>query len=185
VTFGCLSNFSRVSAAAVEVWGELLAAEPGSRMILSCPSAGRQAAVLEQFARAGVSADRVEFLARQPWEGYVRTYQRIDVGLDAMPCGGGITTCDSLWMGVPVITLGGKTAVARAACTVLSNAGVAELIARSPEEYLRLARDWRRWVELRSSLREKMRASALMDGAGFARDMEAVFREAWGRYCSP
>ena len=77
----------------------------------------------------GVSPDRLEFVAKQPWPNIVRTHGRIDIALDPFPYGGGITTCDALWMGVPVVSLVGRTAVGRGGASILANIGMPELIA--------------------------------------------------------
>jgi predicted O-linked N-acetylglucosamine transferase (SPINDLY family) len=134
------------------------------------------------LAQSGATSDRVEFVGWQRWDEYINTYHRIDVALDPFPRGGGITTCDALWMGVPVITLAGKTAIGRGGCTVLNNIGLPELIAGTEEEYLKLAMQAERWIKLRPSLRDKMLSSPLMDAAGFARDLEAIYRQMWKKW---
>ncbi|HMD54934.1 MAG TPA: hypothetical protein VKJ65_10330, partial [Phycisphaerae bacterium] len=110
-------------------------------------------------------------------------YNQIDIGLDTFPCGGGITTCDSLFMGVPVVSLSGRTAVGRGGRSILSNVGLPELIAQTPEEYkkiaVELAGDTARLAELRKTLRSRLQGSPLMDAKGFERDMEAAYRRMW------
>jgi predicted O-linked N-acetylglucosamine transferase (SPINDLY family) len=140
------------------------------------------------FADAGVAPDRVAFAGRVPHAQYLALYNDIDLGLDPFPYGGGISTLDALWMGVPVITLAGRTAVGRAGASILANVGLPELSVRTPEEYMTLAVVWAgdcgRLTALRSGLRERMRESGILDGRRYAADMESVFREMWRSWCS-
>jgi protein O-GlcNAc transferase len=183
VTFGCLNNFAKVSSASLDLWSRILMATPGSRLILHAPAGHARQDVLDRLTAAGVGADRVEFVAKQPWDTYIRTYQRIDVALDPFPYGGGITTCDALWMGVPVVSLSGKTAVGRGGRSILNNIGLPELVANSPEQYLHIATDLagdsRRLSNLRHGLRDRMKSSPLMDEAGFTRELEEAYRIMW------
>ena len=94
-----------------------------------------------RFAQLGIATDRIEFVGHCPRKEYFELYHRIDVGLDTFPYNGHTTSLDSLWMGVPVITLGGTTAVGRAGVSQLSNLGLGELIAQTPEEFVRIAAD--------------------------------------------
>jgi len=121
-------------------------------------------------------------------EDYFTLYRRIDVALDTFPYGGGTTTCDALWMGVPVVTLVGQTAVGRGGLSILSNVGVPELAARSQDEYVRiateLAGDLPRLAHLRATLRQRMAQSPLMDAPRFARHVEAAYRQIWRQWCA-
>ena len=105
-----------------------------------------------------------------------------------MPYSGGTTTCDIVWMGTPVLTLPGSRSVSRSASSILGTLGLRELIAATPEDYVAravaLAADPARLAAARQGLREKMRASPLMDEARFARDMEALYRQMWRAYCT-
>jgi predicted O-linked N-acetylglucosamine transferase (SPINDLY family) len=183
ITFGCLNNFSKCSRAALDLWARILLSTPGSRLILHAKPSEYLERVRERFERAGVSPDRVEFLGRQDWPEYVQTYARMDIALDPFPYNGGITTCDALWMGVPVITLSGKTAIGRVGRSMLSNVGLTELIAQTSGEYVRLAvelaKDLDRLKQLRAELRQRMLASPLKDPKQLTRDLEAFFRDAW------
>jgi predicted O-linked N-acetylglucosamine transferase (SPINDLY family) len=140
-------------------------------------------AVRHRLAGNGISPDRLEFPTWQAWPQYVRTYGRIDIALDPFPWGGGITTCDALWMGVPVVSLVGRTAVGRGGGSILSNVGVPELIAQTPEQYVQiaaeLAGDLPRLAALRRTLRGRIEKSPLMDAPRFARNVEAAFRQMW------
>ena len=183
IVFGCLNNFAKVSAAALELWGRLLTALPSSRLVLYCPSKGNWEPVRAKFEATGIAADRLALISHQSFAGYIGSYAHIDLALDPFPYGGAITTCDSLWMGVPVVTLSGRTAVGRAAESILSNIGLPELVAKAPDEYVQiamsLANDPQRLASLRLGLRRRMAESPLMDTRQFARDMEAAYRKMW------
>jgi predicted O-linked N-acetylglucosamine transferase (SPINDLY family) len=107
--------------------------------------------------------------------------------LDPFPYGGGTTTCDALWMGVPVVSLAGPLAVGRGGLSILSNVGLADLVAHDDDQYVNLAvslaSDLSRLRELRASLRERMQASPLMDAPRFARHVEAAYRSMWQNWC--
>jgi predicted O-linked N-acetylglucosamine transferase (SPINDLY family) len=118
---------------------------------------------------------------------YLETYRDIDVALDPYPYGGGTTTCDALWMGVPVVSLAGRTAVSRAGATLLSNVGLEHLVARSDEQYVEraaeLIRDQGGLAELRRRLRDRLEASPVMNAPQFGRDFETALRTAWRAWC--
>jgi predicted O-linked N-acetylglucosamine transferase (SPINDLY family) len=130
----------------------------------------------------------VRFAGRAPAEEYFALYRQIDIALDTFPYGGGTTTCDALWMGVPVVSLVGRTAVGRGGLSILSNVGLPELAARSEEEYVRiageLAGDLPRLGNLRANLRQRMAQSPLMDAPRFARNIEAAYRQVWRQWCA-
>jgi predicted O-linked N-acetylglucosamine transferase (SPINDLY family) len=187
VTFGCLYNPVKVSPPALDLWVEILRQLPQSRLIIHSPPGTRLDAMRERFVGKGISPDRLQFPNWQPWPEYVRTYGRIDIALDPFPWGGGITTCDALWMGVPVVSLVGRTAVGRGGASILTNIGVPDLIARTPEQYVQIATDLAgdlpRLAELRRTLRARMQASPLMDAPRFARNVEAAYRQMWRNWC--
>ena len=126
------------------------------------------------------------FVAHQPRPQYLTYYHGIDIGLDTVPYNGHTTSLDSFWMGVPVVTLVGQTVVGRAGFGQLMNLGLPELIAASPEQYVRiaaeLAGDLPRLADLRATLRQRLRASPLMDAPRFARNVEAAYRQMWRRW---
>jgi predicted O-linked N-acetylglucosamine transferase (SPINDLY family) len=119
--------------------------------------------------------------------GHLEAYQRVDVALDTFPYHGTTTTCEAMWMGVPVVSMAGRTHVSRVGASLLNNAGLPELIAGSAEEYVSiaadLAKDLPRLADLRRTMRERMRGSTLMDASRFARNVEAAYREMWKRWC--
>ncbi len=187
ITFGCLNNFAKVCAPALELWAKILRDVSGSRLLLHAPPGSSRRDLIARFASGDVSPERLEFVWRQPWEEYLKSLSRIDLALDPFPYGGGITTCDAIWMGVPVVSLSGRTAVGRGGRSILTNLGLPELIAESPRQYydvaVSLSRDLARLEKLRSTLRERMEESPLRDAPAFARAVEGAYRRIWRRWC--
>jgi predicted O-linked N-acetylglucosamine transferase (SPINDLY family) len=187
ITFGCMNNFAKASNQALSVWGQILKRLPSSRLILHGPAVSEGDIVCERIAQAGIPLDRLEIVPRLPWNQYVEQFNRIDIGLDPFPYSGGITSCDSLWMGVPIVTLRGATAVGRAGASILKNVGLPELIAQDQADYveraLDLAADLPRLIRLRGNLRAQMQLSPLMDAHSFAKDVEAAYQKMWGNWC--
>jgi len=181
VTFGCFNNYSKVTDAMWAVWFRILELVPRSRLIVQSPDGQTREAARERSRRGGWDPERVEFASRAPMGEYLRTYGRIDVALDPFPYGGGTTTCDALWMGVPVVSLAGKTAVSRGGLSILSNIGSTEWVAMDVEDYVKiatgLAADLARLKGIRTDLRERICASPLIDAAQFARDVEVAYVE--------
>lgn len=187
ITFGCLNNFSKVSADAVETWSEILRGVPGSHLVLHALPGSQRDRMRADFGKRGIAGERLEFIGKLPLADYLRAYHRIDIGLDPFPYAGGTTTCDALWMGVPVVTLAGRSATARGGVSVLGNVGLPELIASSRSQYVEIAKalagDLTKLGSTRLTMRTKMRNSALMDAAGFARDFEKAYRQIWRSWC--
>jgi protein O-GlcNAc transferase len=188
VTFGCLNRFTKVSASAARLWAEVLKAVPGSRLMLMAEEGAVRGRALELFASAGVEAERVGFVGRQPRAAYLATYGEIDFGLDPFPYNGHTTGLDSLYMGVPYVTLVGSTPVARAGYSLLSHVGLPDLVTWSEADYVRRAAaavsDLPKLAETRRTLRGRMENSPLMDHRKFAAGMERIYRELWKRWCA-
>jgi predicted O-linked N-acetylglucosamine transferase (SPINDLY family) len=186
VTFGSLNNFCKVSPGALDAWVRLLQAVPKSQLILHAPEGGHRQRVGEMFKSAGIDPQRVMFFGKVPFVEFLGMHGEIDIALDPFPCCGGTTTLDAAWMGVPTVTLSGRTAVGRSGVSILRNLGLPELIAESVEQYVQiagdLAMDLPRLAELRMSMRERMRGSAIMDRARFARGVERAYRGMWGKW---
>jgi predicted O-linked N-acetylglucosamine transferase (SPINDLY family) len=183
-TFGCLNNFAKVNDAVLEVWREILAVVPDSRLVLVPPKGKITERVREKL---GVDSARLIGLPRESRLEYYKNYHYIDLALDPFPCTGGVTTLDCLWMGVPMITLAGRTAVSRGSLTILSNVGLADLAVKTKADYVALAvalaRDKARLRELRAGLRERLERSVLMDTTRFARQIESAYRAIWKKWC--
>lgn len=187
VTFGCLNDFRKLNDAVFELWSQVLTAVRGSRLIMQAPSGQRRARIHQLFEKFGIPNSRVGFVGRLPRSEYLRVYQQIDITLDTFPYSGHATSLDSFWMGVPVVSLLGSTVVGRAGLTFASNLGWPELVAADSSQFVAtavaLASDLTQLDQLRQSLRARMRSSPLMDGARFARNMEAAYRQIWQLWC--
>jgi predicted O-linked N-acetylglucosamine transferase (SPINDLY family) len=188
VCFGSLNNFCKVTPPTLAAWSRILQAVPGSRLLLHARAGSHRDRVRAFLAEQGISTARLEFVDFLPESEYFEIYQRIDVALDPFPYGGGTTTCDALWMGVPVVSLAGQTAVGRGGVSILSNIGLPELAAHDSEHYVRiaeaLANNLPGLAGLRTMLHDRMRSSPLTDAPRFARNIEAAYREMWRRWCA-
>jgi predicted O-linked N-acetylglucosamine transferase (SPINDLY family) len=188
VTFGCLNNFWKVNDGCLELWARVLRAVPGSRLLLMAPQGAARDGVLARLDREGVVAARVAFADRRPRPEYLELYHRIDFCLDTLPYNGHTTSLDAFWMGVPTLTMPGRTAVGRAGVCLLRNLGLPELIAADPEDLARIAAEWAadlpRLSQLRATLRDRLEDSPLMDAPRFARNVEAAYRLMWQRWCA-
>jgi len=185
VTFGCFNNFAKVTGEAMGVWGRLLAAVPGSRLILKSFGLGApslQAAVRSRLTAAGIDPRRAELLDHEasPSE-HLAAYARMDVALDTFPYHGTTTTCEALWMGVPVVTLAGDRHASRVGVSLLTATGHPGWIARDWKEYARiaaaLAADPGKLAVWRAGLREDLRRSPLLDHAGQAQRLGAALEK--------
>jgi protein O-GlcNAc transferase len=188
VTFGCLNDFCKVNDQVLRTWALVLAKIAESRLMILCPEGSHRQRVLEFLRCAGVDSSRVELIAPRPRREYLELYHRIDIALDTIPYNGHTTSLDSLWMGVPVVTLIGNTVVGRAVFSQLTNLNLTELIADSPAKFVQiaaaLARDLPRLSEMRRTLRPRMAVSPLCDARRFARNIEAVYRQIWLAWCN-
>lgn len=190
VTFGSFNNLSKVTDAMIALWSRLLADLPRARLVLKAyglAAASARQDLLARFARHGIEAARLELLPPMDAFGeHLGAYRHIDIALDTFPYNGTTTTLEALWMGVPVVSLAGNTHVARIGLSVLSRAGLAELVAFSPQEYLAkalsLANDSGKRDELRKSMRARLRNSSLLDAKSFTRKLESAYREIWEAY---
>lgn len=188
VTFGCLNNFCKVNDSVLRLWARVLAAVPCSRIALLTNEGLHRKRTVELLSAAGVDADRITFFSRAAREKYLTFYRNVDLGLDTVPYNGHTTSLDSYWMGVPVVSLVGSSTVGRAGLSQLSNLQLPELAADSEDYFVdtacMLARDIPRLTALREGLRDRIRASPLMDAVRFARNIEAAYRIMWHRWCA-
>ena len=188
VTFASFNKYPKVNSAVLDAWARVLAAVPDARMlILENVTDAMRRRTLDAFAAAGVAAERVRFEPKRSRAEYLRLHHEVDVALDAFPFNGHTTTCESLWMGVPVVMLEGSTYVTRFGGTALRHVGCDDLIATSIDQYVetavRLAGDVARLTELRGTLRARMAASPLLDHRRFARNVETAYRQMWQDFC--
>jgi protein O-GlcNAc transferase len=192
ITFGSFNNLAKINGSVVEVWSRLLQAVPGSRLFLKNPSL-RDATTRERYAALfrshGVSDERVEMqgpTARVV--DHLALYRNVDIALDTFPYNGTTTTCEALWMGVPVITMLGATHASRVGASLLKNAGLGDLVAGDRGEYLEmsvaLANAPDRLASLSHSLRGRVASSKLCDADRTTRNIEDAYRAVWKRYCA-
>jgi predicted O-linked N-acetylglucosamine transferase (SPINDLY family) len=185
-TFACFNNPAKITPQVVACWSRILRRLPEARMILKyrgLDDERTQTHYRALFARHGIAGDRLEFVGWSPHAELLACYHRVDVALDPFPYNGGLTTCEALWMGVPVVTCPGETFASRHSLSHLSNVGLTETIARDLDEYVELAvglaEDLPRLSGIRGGLRERMARSPLCDGPRFARDLMSLLRQVW------
>ncbi len=188
ITFGCLNHFCKLNSSMLQLWARLLYSVPNSRLLLLSPPGSARQWVNQTLAKQGIPTDRIKHASRRPRPQYLELFHQIDISLDTLPYNGHTTSLDSLWMGVPVITMPGSAVVGRAGVSELTNLGLTELIASNPDDYIKraaaLASDLDHLKSLRSTLRLQMQRSPLMDGPRFARNVESAYREMWRTWCA-
>ncbi|HYE63693.1 MAG TPA: hypothetical protein VD997_17005 [Phycisphaerales bacterium] len=190
VTFGSFNASRKHNRHVCAVWSKILRAVPNSRLVLKAQDlkdASIRARLLGRFEAEG-TADRVQILeAPKSLAAHLELYAQVDIGLDPFPYQGTTTTCEALWMGVPVVTMAGHTHAGRVGVSLLSAVGAPELIAQSEEDFVAravaLAGDGARLARYRAELRGMVAASPLLDGQGFCRRMEGALRGMWRAYC--
>jgi predicted O-linked N-acetylglucosamine transferase (SPINDLY family) len=190
MTFGSFNNLSKLTPEAIATWAEILRGVPDSRLLLGTWGLGggrTRARIQEAFAAAGVEPGRVELRGKIRRSELFAAYNDMDIALDPFPYSGGMTTCEALWMGVPVVTLPGETMAGRHSLSHLSNVGLTETIATDRRAYVegavRLAQDLPHLAGLRAGLREQMLRSPLCDGERFVQHFMAMVRDVWRRWC--
>lgn len=188
LTFASFNALAKVTPQVIAAWSQILRAVPDSRLLmLTIPEGRTRARILEAFASHGITIPRLEFQPRLPFQRFLAAHGGADIALDPFPFNGTTTTCQTLWMGVPVITLAGRSHASRVGLTLLSNLGLARWAAGSVEEYVtlaaRLAGDATELRALRESLRERMRHSPNTDGARLTRHLEHAYRKMWEDHC--
>jgi predicted O-linked N-acetylglucosamine transferase (SPINDLY family) len=186
VTFGTLTRAARLNEQVIATWSAILKTVTDSRLVINSKNFANQEfadEIREHFGRHGVGADRLEIgFSSPPWD----VLRGIDIGLDCFPHNSGTTLVESLYMGVPYITLYGRPSVGTLGGAILNAVGLDELIARRQEDYIAnavaLANDLVKLARIRQTLRATMRASAIMDEQGFARNVEQAYFEMWAKF---
>jgi predicted O-linked N-acetylglucosamine transferase (SPINDLY family) len=186
VTFASFNVLTKLTPQVISLWSRILKALPGARLLLVAWQTKGEPHVLQAFRQHGIGK-QVQVRHKRPVEQYLQMYHEVDIGLDPFPFTGGITTCDALWMGVPVITLSGPTCVSRQGVSLLSNLGLAGWIAETPDAVVDLACRWAqdlpRVAQLRAGLRHMMKRSVLLDRRGYTRSLEEAYRAMWRKWC--
>jgi protein O-GlcNAc transferase len=191
ITFGCFNNLTKMNDGVVGLWSRVLTAVPGSRLFLKAPQLGEptvRKSVLERFGTHGIGAERLILEAAESRAGYLAAYNRVDIALDPFPFPGGTTSAESLWMGVPVLTLTGERFLSRQGVSLLQNVGLPEWIAANGEDYVARAvshaGDLPRLARLREGLRQQLLVSPFCDAPRFARHFADALRGMWAQWCS-
>jgi protein O-GlcNAc transferase len=186
VTFGSFNNFIKMTPEVLQTWAHILQRVPTSILLLKYRSFEAQkirALVLVAFAQHGVQPARIHFLGSDDYHTHLRAYHQVDIALDTFPHNGDTTTCDALWMGVPVVVNTGVNHVGLMGASRLRSVGLEDLVARNNDHYVdiacALANDVPRLEKLRATLRETMKASPLMDAPRFTRNLEAAYENMW------
>jgi predicted O-linked N-acetylglucosamine transferase (SPINDLY family) len=190
VTFGCVNNGQKRTAQTAALWARMLEAMPNSRLLLK--SGGLEEPSIARRVRrwlAPVAEERIELMGKTAGaREHLALYGRVDVALDTFPYNGTTTTCESLWMGVPVVTLAGSMHCARVGASLLNCVGLQDLVASSPEQWMeiarRLAMDRARLGAMRAGLRKRMERSALVDASGYTLAVEAKFLKMRERFAA-
>lgn len=194
LTFGSPHNLAKLNEGVLDLWAAVLRALPDARLLFFRGELTRaaQERLTGQLTSRGISPDRFAFRvvssATAGYAGYLALYGEVDIVLDAFPANAGTTACESLLMGVPLITLPGDRFYSRLSASLLTSAGLSEGIARSPEDYVALAVRWGRdlpaLARLRAGLRNRLLTSPLGNPSALTRSLEAAFRTAWRRWCA-
>jgi predicted O-linked N-acetylglucosamine transferase (SPINDLY family) len=190
VTFACFNKPAKINVELAALWAQILDRLPTARLLLKYPGLDdptMQARYRQMFRDVGVAAERLELSGESSHKELLDCYNRVDVALDTRPYSGGLTTCEALWMGVPVITWPGATFAGRHALSHLSSAGLEGTIATSGEDYVARAVAWasdlERLAELRATLRARMLAAPLCNAPRFAAEFQRLLRRIWRAWC--
>ena len=189
VTFGSFNACYKLSPTVIALWACLLQRVPGARLKLwTIDGEVARRRIRDLFANGGIDAGRIDFSGRVSHDAFLQAHHEVDIALDAYPYHGTTTTCFSLWMGTPVVTLAGTVHAARVGVSLLTHAGMAELVAQSPDQYcdiaVALAADPAALARRRATQREHLRGQPLTDGVAGARHFESAVRRMWQTYCS-
>lgn len=191
ITFGSFNNLTKSTMSVLKTWARILHAVPDSRLLLKTRQLrdkGTRIRLKETFVKEGIAPERIDlhpvFVDQTE---HLRLYGKVDIGLDPFPYNGTTTTCEALWMGVPVVALLGNRHAGRVSASILMRLGLQELIAASVEDYIELARtlahDQKKLHDMRLNLRDRMKNSELMDKKLFTGHLEEIFQLLWHNYC--
>jgi len=190
ITFGSLNQLHKMTPQVIELWARVLRTEPRSHLFLVAsalanPSVEERVAAF--FADAGIGRDRLVLAPTVPSPDHLALYNQIDIALDPFPFNGHTTSCEAMWMGVPVVTLCGDRRASRTGASMLTVIGLSELIAATADAYVEiavsLAHDLDRLAALRAGMRERLQTSPLCDIEAMTRAVERVYHGAWRRWC--
>ncbi|MBL8419215.1 MAG: tetratricopeptide repeat protein [Dechloromonas sp.] len=191
VTFGSFNNLTKINDDVVALWARILLAVPNSRLFLKTKQFAQpsvQKRVRDRFSAHGIEGERLLLSGQVAREDYLTPYHQLDIALDPFPYPGITTSVESLWMGIPVITLAGSSFLSRQGVGLLTNAGLSSWIAHTADEYVALARkhasDLGSLAQIRGSLRNRVAASPIFDSVLFAKHFSGALRGMWKNWCS-
>jgi predicted O-linked N-acetylglucosamine transferase (SPINDLY family) len=191
VTFGVFNRLDKISDAAIVLWSRILADLPEARLVVKhvmIDDADIRAALLKRFAASGIAAERVICLGKTARDDHLCAFADIDISLDPFPQNGGVSTWESLYMGVPVVTKLGNTSSGRVAGAILTSIGLADFVASNEDEYAAIVQRWARKPSDLAILRQEMRGRIASSDAGdpvrYCRKVEALYRRFWQDHCS-
>lgn len=191
IVFGSFNNLAKVNDDVIALWARTVLSVPDSRLLIKNPSLSDQDVCekyREKFVAHGLEKDRVELIGHTSTrQEHLKLYSRMHIALDTFPYNGTTTTCEALWMGVPVISLAGQYHAGRVGMSLLSAAGYAEWTGATEAEFIRIAgelsEDMARLSELRASMRDHLSASLLCNADSFMENLEAIYRKVWRHWC--
>ena len=188
LTFGSLHNVFKINNRVLELWSSVLEAVPTARLLLyhHTLKGSARTRIAGHFASRGIASERLDIRQGSSSPGYLEVYNEIDVSLDTFPCTGGVTSCESLWMGVPMLSLRGVRPAGRHSASLLTRVGLGDWAVHTPEDYVALAARWAGELDnlarLRAGLRDRM-LPTLCDAQCFTRRLEEAYRAMWRRWC--
>jgi predicted O-linked N-acetylglucosamine transferase (SPINDLY family) len=191
ITFGSFNSFAKVNATVIQAWAQILKQVHGAQLLLRAnglDQASVQTKLRKAFADLGVPGDRIVMSGRVTnIEEHLAHYSQIDLALDPFPYNGTTTTCEALWMGVPVVTVAGSEHRSRVGVSLLTNVGLDALVAGDIDHYIakviELSANLHALSELRKGLRNQMQNSPLRDEPGFVREFDAALQSIWQEWC--
>ncbi|MCE5181931.1 MAG: tetratricopeptide repeat protein, partial [Betaproteobacteria bacterium] len=190
ITFGSFNRLAKVSRESFELWTRVLAAVPGSRLMLKSAEfgdTGIRERISRQFAEAGIAPERLVMLGKTTWREHVGAFNQVDIALDPFPQGGGVTTLECLMMGVPIVTLRWPTFAGRLSASILRTLDLTDWVAETPEQYLEIAIENALNLEslatLHQSLRSRFTASSIGDADTYVKAVETEYRQLWQEWC--
>ena len=191
VTFGTFNNLSKITPEVLAAWGHILASLPRARLVLRTHALGDAATrtlLITRAAAAGIAVERLELHGHSPHEVLLAGYNDIDIALDPFPYAGGLTACEALWMGAPLVAMAGSSFAGRHAVSHLNNIGLGNWVAEDVQGYVAravaAAHELPALAELRGGMRARMKTSPLMDASRFAANLTAALRHAWRQRCA-
>jgi predicted O-linked N-acetylglucosamine transferase (SPINDLY family) len=188
LTFGCLNTFFKISQDTLDTWAQLLAELPSAHLLLHVPTGSPRDRTSAFFTSRGIAPERIRYTSLLPFQDYLALHNQIDIALDTFPCAAGTTSCDALFMGVPLITLASPQPWGRGGASILHNVNLPDLIADDRPTYIQLAKHLAqnpsRLRTLRHTMRQTLLSSALTSAPTFARALESLYRQIWQSWCT-